>query len=529
MSTVEVITDADVTVTADDADTVVVLSPDDVETIYTGEQGPPGPPGAPGGPAGPPGPTGPAGPTGPVGPKGNTGATGPAGPTGPNGSTGPAGPTGPAGADSTVPGPAGPTGPTGATGPQGPAGADGAGAPGTAPPIMDSVAAVGTSLLFARQDHIHPSDTSRAADAVVVKTTSQSLNAAQQQQARQNIFAAPFDAMAYSGLQINGAMEVSQANGSNPVLITGVAYTVDGFFISIIGGATAQITAQQGQSPSFINIGFANFLSLTTSTAQASVGAGQGIILEQGIEGLRLGRLAWGTTSAQPITICFWTMHHRPGTYSVAVRNPTGTRSYLATYTQNVADTPEFKVITVPGCIDGTWPGGNVLGLFLDFALACGATYTAPAANIWQNGNYVAAPGQVNAVAATSDSFRITGVIVIPGTEAPSAARSPFIMRLHGDELRRCQRYWETGGEPFLFIPVGGMTALYDSLRYNTTKRAVPTVSGSGWTYYSSGVSTACFPTFTPSSIDQLLFTITGGVSVQGWAGGGVWIADARL
>lgn len=34
--------------------------------------------------------------------------------------------------------------------------------PATAPPIVDGTATVGTSLLYARQDHIHPSDTTRA-------------------------------------------------------------------------------------------------------------------------------------------------------------------------------------------------------------------------------------------------------------------------------------------------------------------------------------------------------------------------------
>ena len=42
MSTVEVSTDYDVVVAqADNTEPVVVLSPDDVETIATGEQGPP--------------------------------------------------------------------------------------------------------------------------------------------------------------------------------------------------------------------------------------------------------------------------------------------------------------------------------------------------------------------------------------------------------------------------------------------------------------------------------------------------------
>jgi hypothetical protein len=60
-------------------------------------------------------------------------------------------------------GPQGAAGVQGAPGVQGPPGADGAGAPATSPPLMDGAAAVGTSLLFARGDHIHPSDTSRAA------------------------------------------------------------------------------------------------------------------------------------------------------------------------------------------------------------------------------------------------------------------------------------------------------------------------------------------------------------------------------
>lgn len=41
-------------------------------------------------------------------------------------------------------------------------GVDGAGSPATIMPLMDGVGAVGTSLMFAREDHVHPSDTSKA-------------------------------------------------------------------------------------------------------------------------------------------------------------------------------------------------------------------------------------------------------------------------------------------------------------------------------------------------------------------------------
>ena len=40
-------------------------------------------------------------------------------------------------------------------------GADGQGAPGSATPLMDGTAAVGTATAYAREDHVHPSDTSK--------------------------------------------------------------------------------------------------------------------------------------------------------------------------------------------------------------------------------------------------------------------------------------------------------------------------------------------------------------------------------
>ena len=92
------------------------------------------------------------------GPPGPQGPRGPQGPPGPEGPEGPEGLQGPAGADG-MPGLIGPQGPPGATGPQGPAGA---GTPGTAPPLMDGTATVGASAAFSREDHIHPTDTSRA-------------------------------------------------------------------------------------------------------------------------------------------------------------------------------------------------------------------------------------------------------------------------------------------------------------------------------------------------------------------------------
>jgi hypothetical protein len=124
------------------------------------------------------------------------------------------------------------------------------------------------------------------------------------------------------------------------------------------------------------------------------------------------------------------------------------------------------------------------------FTLACGSTYTSASNNNWLTTNTLAALGQINAVAATTDVFRLTGVIVLPGNEGPSAARSPFIMRPFPQELELCKRYWQksynyaslpgsVGSSGSLFhyavtlatVASGGSVA-----RFGVSMRAAPTV-----------------------------------------------------
>jgi len=145
------------------------------------------------GPAGPVGPAGPQGPIGPSGSPGEVGPIGPVGPQGPQGNVGSQGLQGPAGTAGAQ-GPQGPIGTTGLTGPQGSVGSAGPqgpqGIPGptavsadannqatlgsdsrifvpltpagsNANPTMNGTAAPGTGTTWARNDHVHPSDTSR--------------------------------------------------------------------------------------------------------------------------------------------------------------------------------------------------------------------------------------------------------------------------------------------------------------------------------------------------------------------------------
>jgi hypothetical protein len=117
--------------------------------------------------------------------------------------------------------------------------------------------------------------------------------------------------------------------------------------------------------------------------------------------------------------------------------------------------------------------------MVITFAIAApvGGTYTAPTLNSWLAGNYFAGIGQINAVAATSDAIRITGVIVLPGIEAPSAARSPLIMRPYDQELVTCKRYYEKLGSGLHGAAVGP-TIFCGAGRYSVEKRVAATLTG---------------------------------------------------
>ena len=189
--------------------------------------------------------------------------------------------------------------------------------------------------------------------------------------------------------------------------------------------------------------------------------------------------------------------------HSGTIRNAAATRSYAFTYTQNVADASQYNVVTIPGCTDGVWAIDNTAGLSLVFAMACGTTYTAPSANSWlttTTPGYFAAPGQVNGVAATTDAFRLTGVVVLPGLEAPSAARSALIMRPYDQELLTCKRYWQQ--YPLMFIQngVAATTTVYPVAMRNT-----PTITGGGAGFGASNPSATLVTLFQTTAAYQTI------------------------
>jgi len=441
------------------------------------------------------------------------------GPPGPAGPTGPAGPQGEPGVDGAdgldgAPGPQGPQGETGPQGPRGPQGDSGAVIPpATVPPLIDGTAAVGSSIYYAREDHVHPSDV----DARGVRfDAAQSLTIAQKTQARSNIYAAPFDALAYNGMQVNGSMEVSQEKGLlGPV---NVGYALDGFGVSGVGSMVAVVQQTASSPPP----GFLYSLHATITTGQPSLAATDYRTFFTYLEGYRVARLAWGNATAQPLTIAFWVRTSRTGMYSGSVKNQDNTRSYPFPFTMNAANVWEYKTVTIPGDTGGTWAKTNGISIVLSFAIAVGTTYAGPP-NVWATANYVGVTGSINGGAATNDIFNITGVVVLPGIEAPSAERSALIMRPYAQELVTCQRYWETGttwwagNAPGAGFAVGGFISF-------TEKRAVPTLTKGAFNSQLNA-ATNVLDSATMKSARHMFSGVAAGQVI----GSEFWFADARL
>lgn len=511
------------------------------------------------GPPGPPGPDGPAGPPGPVGPFGQTGPQGNQGPQGPQGIQGSQGPQGVAG----PPGGLGEAPVDGFTYAR--KNATWSFAVEEAPNDGQSYLRKNKAWAVQAGGSVYVSDTppagvpdnsmwwesdtgnlfvrfndgtstqwvkvDPASDPNAVRADyPQGFSNAQQVQARQNIFAAPFDGMMSNNLIVNGAFDVSQENGSTLITLpNGVSKYIGDQWMSAYNSSVAvmkSVCAAFGTLPGFAN---GQYLQATTAMA-ASPAASDYAIMMQWIEGYRCQKLAWGGANAQPITISFWVYASGvAGTMCVSVRNNGLNRSYTTNVTINAANVWEYKQVTIPGDTAGAWSGGTAAWGIVGFAFNCGSTQSS-APNTWTAGNFVATSSITNFFATSGNYCYLAGVSVFAGNEGPNAARSPLIFKPYDEELRTCQRYFEIGNEPYFYTGLSGApNAGYGSLTYMTTKRVAGAVTGTGWQYFSGGAGTALTPVFGINWLTGFAWTAIGLTNFNGWAGTGTWAANARM
>jgi hypothetical protein len=268
--------------------------------------------------------------------------------------------------------------------------------------------------------------------------------------------------------------------------------------------------------------GFTNYLGIQISTAGTAT-ASQYTNFQQSVEGFNAADFAWGTASAQSVTISFWVRSSLTGSQGFALQNAAAALGYSFTVNISAANTWEYKSITIPGPTTGTWDTTNGRGITLIVDLGMGSNFRFTSGS-WQSANVQGATGALNLNQTLNATFYITGVQLEPGTVA-----TPFERRSYGQELALCQRYYETGRWSYRETYPKQSAEAYAIGVFKVTKRAAPTIPAMGviindasrldGTWGSSNITTENF---------IANGTVLGGTGDPCWAVGN-WFASAEL
>ena len=263
---------------------------------------------------------------------------------------------------------------------------------------------------------------------------------------------------------INGAMEIDQRNAGAATANTINGYTVDRW--SVNQSVTGKLIAQQNQGSVTPPAGFTNYLGVTSQSAY-SVLTSDYYMISQSIEGYNVADLAWGTANAKTVTLSFWVRSSLTGTFGGVVKNSSTNRSYPFTYSIPTANTWTQISVTIAGDTSGTWLTTNGIGIYVQFGLGAGSTFSGTA-GAWAAANYVTATGATSVVGTSGATFYITGVQLEQNTSA-----TPFERRLYNQELANCQRYFEKSYK----ISVVPGTSADNGLLFSTQNVGVTTAS----------------------------------------------------
>jgi len=231
---------------------------------------------------------------------------------------------------------------------------------------------------------------------------------------------------------INGGMDIDQRNaGASYAQSTTAIYGLDRWKTDIDIGSGRWNVQRVADAPSGFN--YSLKVTITTQEAQPSNAALHQVY--QITEGFNTADFAYGTVNATPVTISFWVKSSIVGIQSVNLHS--GDYCYTTSYVINVANTWEYKQVTIPGATAGTWSTDTGSGILMVFNIG-GGTSQIRTPNTWSAQTTTGiVSGSVYLPATNGATWQVTGVQLEKGSTATS-----FDYRPYTTELQLCQRYY---------------------------------------------------------------------------------------
>lgn len=233
--------------------------------------------------------------------------------------------------------------------------------------------------------------------------------------------------------------------------------------------ATGVLSFGQAAPPATVLVPGTNFrisqscAQMAVTTPQATLAAGEIIMIQQQVEGPYLRELVSDVHSISVLAYCT-----QPLSFTVSITSPTGSLyslTKLCTIPSN-----QWKLFSLPNLPvwtpSATWPltSGNV-GYVLRIGLGAGSTFTSPANDTWQAGNFVCGPGTTNLASLAAGTNFYAGFIQHePGSQCTTLMDKPF-----SQNLDECLRYFQ---KTYLYGTAPGTAALPGSLSLNITAGA---------------------------------------------------------
>ena len=328
----------------------------------------------------------------------------------------------------------------------------------------------------------------------------------------------PSTQLSHRNLIINGAMQVAQ-RGTSFNSTSGFLYTADRWRRYFQSSTGAFSTSVDSDAPA----GFEKSLKLTVTTTQSTLTASEQYWVSQAVEAQNMSQLNMGTSDAVTSTLSFWVKSSVAGDYAVMFGSSGSTRQYVSMYTINSANTWEYKTITIAGETTGTWATGTSIGMNVRFSVGVGTDFHTASEDTWLTAYKLSTNAQTNLMATSGATFQITGVQLEVGSVA-----TPFEHRSYGEELARCERYYQKSDSARMTMWSGNTTSgqnYFHGISFITQMRTTPTMTTT------AGGSIAYFSGVTAANPDKEGFWVGGQCDTSGNAGywSCTWTADAEL